>query len=112
MANTNNTATETLTARQIAWLAENGIETWIAPSSYGFAGGRVFAKADRSLATYRRGTWTLEARDDHEDGDGVEHIADYDTLRDALRELADLCYCGAQNRDTGKMMTGPCRHCR
>ena len=85
---TTNTATETLTARQISWLADHGIETRIAPSPYGFAGGRVFVRGDHSLAQSRRGIWTLEARDDHEDGDGASHIGDFDTLRAALLELA------------------------
>ncbi len=73
---------------QTAWLAAKGIETWVETASYGFPGGRVFLRGDHSLAAYRANVWTLEVRDDSEDGDGAIHIDDFTTIRLALLALA------------------------
>ena len=75
----------TISAKQRAWLAANGIEA--TPYTYGF----FFHKGGRwiePIPAVGDGRAHLMAPDHSEDGEGARLVEVYDRLRDALAALA------------------------
>lgn len=76
-----------LTARQIAWLAANGIETKPGERfGFYFFKGDVWVEPVAATAT----DVTVMIVDTHEDGDGARCVGTYPRLRDALRIIGHM----------------------
>lgn len=77
----------TLSDRQTAWLAANGIEA-TAGERFGF----YFSKGDCWIEPVRATAFEVDVMivDNHEDGDGARLVESYPRLRTALRILAAI----------------------